>query len=142
MKTVKHLLEKKGYEVWSLGPDQTVYEALALMTAKNVGALAVLDNGQLIGVFTERDYARSLPLAEKSSKDIKVAEVMTRRVVVVHPEQTVEECMALMTEKRVRHLPVLEGEELVGIVSIGDLVKSIIAEQQFLIEQLERYITG
>jgi len=142
MKTVKHILEKKGYEVWSLSADQTVYEALVVMAEKNVGALTILLEGRLIGVFTERDYSRSLPLAERSSKETKIGEVMTRRVAVVHPEQAVEECMALMTEKRVRHLPVLDGEQLVGIVSIGDLVKSIIAEQQFIIEQLERYITG
>ena len=113
-----------------------------MMANKNVGSLLVLENGQLIGLFSERDYARKVILKGKSSRDTPVREIMSSRVVYVRPNQTVGECMALMTDKRVRHLPVIEDKQLVGLISIGDVVKAIISEQEFLIHQLENYITG
>lgn len=142
MVTVSQCLQNKSQEIWSIGPDETVYEALQLMAEKEIGALLVLEHGKLAGIFSERDYARKVILKGKASKEIFVREIMTSRVVCVHPRQTIEECMALMTEYHVRHLPVLEGEELVGVISIGDVVKEIISEQKFVIEQLEQYITG
>ncbi|HLF24702.1 MAG TPA: CBS domain-containing protein [Anaerolineae bacterium] len=142
MKTVNQLLQAKGSDVWSIAPGASVYEALARMADKNIGALLVLDAGRLIGIFSERDYARKVVLKGKASKDTPVKEIMTSRVVYVRPEQSIEDCMALMTDKRVRHLPVLEGERVVGVISIGDVVKSIISEQSFMIAQLENYITG
>ena len=142
MSTVREILRKKGCDVWSIAPDATVYEALCLMADKNVGAVLVIDACTLVGILSERDYARKVILHGKSSRDTLVREIMTERMVYVRPEQTAEECMALMTEKRVRHLPVLEGDRLVGVVSIGDVVKSIISEQEFVIDQLEHYISG
>lgn len=142
MKTVKELLAAKGQTVWGIHPDHTVYEALSLMAEKNIGALPVIEQDCLVGMFSERDYARSIILKDRRSKETRVREVMTRRVAVVHPDQTDEECMALMTEKRVRHLPVILDDKLIGIISIGDLVKSIISHQNFIIEQLEHYIMG
>jgi len=142
MSTVREILRNKGCDVWSIAPDATVYEALCLMADKNVGAVLVIDACTLVGILSERDYARKVILHGKSSRDTLVREIMTERVVYVRPEQTAEECMALMTEKRVRHLPVLEGDRLVGVVSIGDVVKSIISEQEFVIDQLEHYISG
>ena len=142
MKTIRELLQAKGHASWSIGPDATVYEALEVMAEKNVGAVLVMESSRLVGIFSERDYARKVVLHGKASKTTLVREVMTERVMYVGPEQTAEECMALMTDKRVRHLPVMEGGEVIGIISIGDVVKSIISEQEFLIEQLERYITG
>jgi len=142
MKTIKRLLEAKGYTIWSITPDASVYEAIALMSDKNVGALLVLESGKLIGVISERDCTRRVILNERAPKDTKVREVMTSDVVYILPDQTVEECMALMTAKRVRHLPVLADDQLIGIVSIGDLVKDIISEQEFMIQQLEHYIKG
>jgi CBS domain-containing protein len=142
MGIVRGLLQTKGQAVWSIGPDATVYQALELLAEKNVGALLVRDAGELVGIISERDYARRVELQGKSSRDTRVEEIMTRRVVYVRPEQSVEECMALMTEKRVRHLPVIEGDQLIGVVSIGDVVKAIIAAQEFMIQQLENYITG
>lgn len=140
--TVSELLREKGHDVWSIGPDESVYDALVLMAEKEIGALVVLEGGAPAGLISERDYARKLALAGRSSRDTPVRDVMTARVFGVRPEQTVEECMALMTDKRIRHLPVMNGSELVGVISIGDLVKAIISEQQFIIEQLERYISG
>lgn len=140
MKTLKQLLQAKGGEIHSIAPDARVFDALKLMAEKNVGALVVLDNGRLAGIFSERDYARKVILLGKSSHDIPVREIMTGKVITVHPGQTVEECMALMTEKRIRHLPVTEGERLIGVLSIGDLVKEVIAEQEQTIKQLESYI--
>jgi len=140
--TVKEILRAKGPEVWSITPDATVYDALKLMADRNVGAVLVMDANHLVGILSERDYARKVILHGKSSKDTLIQEIMTERVVYVRPEQTTEECMALMTDKRVRHLPVLEDDLVIGIVSIGDVVKSIISEQGFLIEQLEHYISG
>jgi CBS domain-containing protein len=142
MKTVRELLEEKGREVRSIGPDATVYDALKLMADQEIGSLVVLEGGRAAGIITERDYARSVILKGRASKDTRVREIMTSRPVCATPDQTAEECMAVMTEKRVRHLPVIEGDELVGLVSIGDLVKSIISEQQFIIKQLEHYISG
>lgn len=142
MKTVRQLLEAKGYDVWSIAPDAPVYDALKLMADKNVGALIVLDGEKLVGVISERDYARKVILKGKSARDTPVREIMTREVICVSPKRTVEECMALMTDKRIRHLPVLEEDRLIGVVSIGDVVKSVISEQEFIIEQLENYITG
>jgi CBS domain-containing protein len=140
MKTLKQLLDAKGGNVYSITPDARVFDALKLMADKSVGALVVLDGGRLAGVISERDYARKVILHGKSSHDLKVRDIMTSKVISVHPGQTVEECMALITEKRIRHLPVTEGERLIGVLSIGDLVKEVIAEQQRTIEQLESYI--
>lgn len=140
MKTVRQLLQAKTHGILSTAPDARVYDALQLMADKNVGALLVMDAGELIGIFTERDYARKVILHGKSSHDIRVREIMTEKLVTVHPAQTVEECMSLMTDKRVRHLPVMEGNKLVGVVSIGDLVKEVISDQEQTIKQLESYI--
>ena len=129
MSTVKETLRTKGPEVWSMAPDATVYDALKLMADKNVGAVLVMEANRLVGILSERDYARKVILHGKSSKDTSVREIMTQRVVYVRPEQTTEECMALMTDKRVRHLPVLEDDQVIGVISIGDVVKSIISEQ-------------
>ena len=142
MSTVKEILRTKGPEVWSIAPDATVYGALKLMADKNVGAVLVMEANNLVGILSERDYARKVILHGKSSKNTLVREVMTERVIYVRPEQTAEECMALMTDKRVRHLPVLEDDLVIGVISIGDVVKSIISEQGFIIEQLEHYISG
>jgi CBS domain-containing protein len=141
MATVKQLLKGKGHDIWSVGPEASVYEAIELMADKEVGALVVMEGDSLVGVLSERDYARKVVLQGRSSRDTKIKEIMTSRVAYARPGQTVEECMALMTDKRIRHLPVLEGDELLGIISIGDLVKAIIEEQQHVIEQLEQYIS-
>jgi CBS domain-containing protein len=140
MKNVAQLLEGKGREVHTIGPDARVIDALKLMAEKDVGALIVTEGGKLAGIISERDYARKVILHGKSSHDIAVREIMTSKLVTVQPRQTVEECMALMTSKRIRHLPVIEGERLVGVLSIGDLVKEVIAEQEATIKQLESYI--
>jgi CBS domain-containing protein len=142
MKTVKELLREKGSEVWSIGPDALVYDAIKLMAEKNVGALVVKEGEHLIGVISERDYARKIILAGRRSRETPVRDAMTSRVLFAAPSETVEECMAVMTEKRFRHLPVVENDQLLGLISMGDLVKAVIAEQQFVIEQLEHYITG
>lgn len=142
MGTVRQLLEEKGHQVWSIAPDATVYDALALMAEQDIGSLAVLQDGRLVGLITERDYARKVILKGRLSKDTPVRDIMATRMPYAQPEQTVEECMAIVTDQRVRHLPVLEGGRLIGIVSIGDLVKAIIAEQQFLIDQLVHYINS
>lgn len=142
MKRVRDILELKGRQVWSVEPEVTVFDALKLMAEKEIGALTVMDGEKLIGIVSERDYARKVILLGRSSPTTAVKEIMTQRVVCTHLEQPIEECMALVTEKRVRHLPVIEEGKIVGLISIGDLVKSIIADQKFIIEQLERYITG
>jgi CBS domain-containing protein len=143
MKTVKHLLRTKGNDVLSVAPDTAVFEALRLMAEKNVGAVLVLEGEELVGIFSERDYARKVILKGKSSKETLIREIMSVHVLYVRPEQTIEDCMALMTDKRVRHLPVLDEERrVVGVISIGDVVKDIISEQEFIIEQLQNYITG
>ena len=141
MATVKQLLQAKGHDIWSVGPEDSVYDAIELMANKGVGALVVMEGDSLVGVLSERDYARKVVLQGRSSKGTKIKEIMTSRVVYARPEQTVEECMALMTDKRIRHLPVMDGDELLGVISIGDLVKAIIEEQQHVIEQLEQYIS-
>jgi len=140
--TVRQLLNRKGPEIWSTHPEETVFEALKLMAQKGIGALLVMDGMRLVGIFSERDYARKVILKGKSSHETPVHEIMTAKVVFVHPEQSMTECMALMTDKRIRHLPVMEEDQVVGVISIGDVVKEIIVEQGFLIEQLENYITG
>ncbi|HEY9446081.1 MAG TPA: CBS domain-containing protein [Burkholderiales bacterium] len=140
MKTVRQLLQAKGQQVHTISADAKVIEALRLMAEKEVGALVVLESGRLAGVISERDYARKVILQGKSSHDIPVREIMTAKVVTVEPRYTVDECMALMTDKHIRHLPVLDGDRLSGILSIGDLVKEVIAEQQQTIRQLETYI--
>lgn len=140
MKTVRQLLQAKGNAVYSIGPDAKVIDALRLMAEKEVGALVVLDDGRIAGVLSERDYARKVILHGKSSADIAVRDIMTSRVYTVEPRHTVDECMGLMTGKRIRHLPVMEGDRLCGILSIGDLVKEVIADQQQTIRELETYI--
>lgn len=140
MKTVRQLLQAKGSAVYSMSPDARVFEALKLMAEKEVGALVVLERGKLAGILSERDYARKVILHGKSSHDISVREIMTEDVVTVQPGQTVDQCMALMTSRRIRHLPVVEDGKLAGVVSIGDLVKEVIAEQEQTIRQLETYI--
>ncbi|MEW8507058.1 MAG: CBS domain-containing protein [Candidatus Thiodiazotropha sp.] len=142
MQTVNQLLQRKGFEVATVNTDVSVFEALEMMAEKGIGSLVVMEEDKVAGLFTERDYARNIILNGRTSKDTQVREIMTSQVVVVSPEQTVEECMAIMTDKRVRHLPVMRNSELVGIISIGDLVKEIIEEQQFVIEQLVSYING
>jgi CBS domain-containing protein len=142
MRTVQDLLRQKGTDVWSVAPETTVIDALKLMAEKNIGAVLVLDEDRVAGVLSERDYARKVVLQGRTSQDTTAREIMSERVVGVEPQQTVEECMALMTEKRIRHLPVVDGGEVIGVVSIGDIVKNIISQQEFLIEQLEHYITG
>jgi CBS domain-containing protein len=140
MKTVRQLLQAKGGQIYAIAPDARVFDALKLMAEKNVGALVVTEGGRLAGIISERDYARKVILLSRSSHDIAVREIMTEKVLTVQPGQTVEECMALMTEKRIRHLPVTDGERLIGVLSIGDLVKEVIAEQEATIKQLESYI--
>ena len=142
MKKIKQLLHAKGTDVWSVGPDALVYEALQLMAEKQVGALVVLEGDRVVGIISERDYARNVILKDRSSRETLVREIMSTRVVFAEPHHTVEEGLALMTNKRIRHLPVMDGERLIGVVSIGDLVKAIINEQRSLIDQLERYITS
>jgi len=142
MSDVRDILGAKSPEVWQIAPDATVYEALELMADQDVGALPVVENGRIVGIFSERDYARNLILKGRSSKDTLVSELMTSPVLYISPNQTIDGCMALMTAKRVRHLPVLEGDELIGIITIGDVVCRIISEQDYTIEMLESYITG
>ena len=142
MKTVGDVLRAKGSAVCAAKPDETVYHALTVMAEKNIGALIVREGERVVGIFSERDYARQVVLKGRASKDTPLRDVMTSRVVFVRPEHTLEECMALMTDKRVRHLPVLKEAQLAGILSIGDVVKAVISEKEFLISQLENYITG
>jgi CBS domain-containing protein len=142
MSTVNQLLQSKGFAIHTIDADETVYHALELMAEQSIGSLVVLENKKVVGLISERDYARNIILKGRTSKETKVKEAMTRQVAVVTPEQSVEECMAIMTDKRVRHLPVMREGELVGLISIGDLVKAIIEEQQFMIEQLVSYINS
>ena len=142
MTRVRDILAVKGRDVWSIGPNASVYDAMKLMADKGIGALLVMEGEKLVGIISERDYARKVILQGRSSRTTSVHEIMTTRVAYAEPEQNIEECMALMTEIRVRHLPVIEAGEVRGVISIGDLVKSIIAEQKFIIEQLERYISS
>jgi CBS domain-containing protein len=140
MKTVRQLLDGKGSHVVSVSPDTTVFQALEVMADKGIGAVLVVEDGKVVGVMSERDYARKVILLGKSSYDTSVREIMTGRVVYARPDHTVPECMALMTDKRIRHLPVLDQGRLIGVLSIGDLVKETISEQEFIIRQLENYI--
>jgi CBS domain-containing protein len=141
MKRVRDILAAKGRQVWSVEPNATVFQALEQMAEKNVGALVVLEGERLVGIFSERDYARKIILEGKSSKQTPVREIMSTEVACVDLERTIEECMGLMTHRRIRHLPVLEGDRLTGIVSIGDVVNAIISEQETMIRDLEDYIT-
>jgi CBS domain-containing protein len=142
MNTVRDILRSKGSEVWSVRPDATLFEALEKMAEKNVGALLVMEGEEVVGIVSERDYARKIILKGRGSKETRVREIMTQDTLYVDPDYRVEECMALMTDGHVRHLPVIEEDRVIGIISIGDVVKEIISEKQFVIEQLEKYIKG
>ncbi len=140
MNFVSQILKSKGNKIWSIAPQESAYKALQLMSEKDLGALVVIDKGKIVGVFTERDYARKVILKGKASKTTAVSELMTKKVLYVDPGTLVEDCMALMIEKRVRHLPVMEKKKLVGLVTVGDVVRQLIADQEFKIQELERYI--
>jgi CBS domain-containing protein len=143
MKTAAQILgSKPDQAVHTIAPNATVYEAVKVMADKNVGALVVVERAKVVGIVSERDYARKVVLMARSSKDTPLRDIMSSPVMYVHPEQTSDECMALMTQNRLRHLPVMDGDQLIGLISIGDLVKATISEQQFIIEQLEHYISG
>jgi len=142
MRTVHDILEYKGRRVWSVAPNDKVLDALALMAQHEIGAVTVLDDDRLVGILTERDYARKVVLLGRSSRESAISDVMTREVICVSPERKIDECLAIITGKRVRHLPVVEQKRLVGLVSIGDLVQATIAEQEQLIEHLQHYIAG
>jgi len=140
--TVRQLLDQKGREILSIDPSATVFDAVAKMAERDVGSLVVMDDDEIVGMITERHYARNVVLKGKTSPATPISDIMERNVVVVQPEQSVEQCMAIMTDKRIRHLPVVDGEKLIGVISIGDLVKSIVGDQKFTIGQLEHYIHG
>ena len=142
MITVKQILDEKGHQAWAIEPDAKVFDALKLMAEKGIGALVVVEKGQLVGIMSERDYARKIALMGRFSQDTPVKDIMTSQVYGVHPSATAEECLALMTDRHIRHLPVLEKDKLTGIVSIGDVVKAVISAQKVTIQQLENYITG
>lgn len=143
MKTARQVLASKPTQaIYSIQPSATVYAALQLMAEKSIGALLVMEHGKIVGILSERDYARKVILMQRTSRETLVRDIMTTAVVYVRADQTTDECMALMTQHRLRHLPVMEGDELIGMLSIGDLVKDIISEQRFIIEQLEQYIAG
>ena len=142
MRSVQDILNSKGTDVWSVKPDDIIFDAIQLMADKAIGALLVMEEDKLVGIVTERDYARKVVLEGKSSREALIHEVMTTKVLCVSPERTIDECMALMTDKRIRHLPVVEHKQVVGFLSIGDLVKAVISEQKILIDQLQHYISG
>jgi CBS domain-containing protein len=142
MTTVKHVLDQKGYDVYFIHPDASVFDAIKMMAENNIGSLVVLDDGKLVGLIAERHYAREIILRGRTSRGTLVRDIMSKEVICARSDQPVEECMAVMTTKSVRHLPVLEHGRLVGIVSIGDMVKSVISDQKFMIEQLEHFIQG
>ncbi len=142
MTLVSQILKKKGSDVWSVRPDDTVFDAVKMMAEKSVGALVVMEDDRLVGIISERDYARKIILEGKASRDTPVADIMTRQVLCVSPDRTVDECMALMSDKRARHLPVVEDKHVIGVLSIGDLVKVTIDEQKVMIDQLKQYISG
>ena len=142
MEQVWEILRQKGSEVWSIAPQATVFEALEKMAEKEIGALLVTDGGKLVGIISERDYARKVVLKGKTSKEATVQELMSSNVVYVRPDQPLEEAMVLMSEKHIRHLPVIDNDKLVGMISIGDVVKAIISDKDFHIKQLENYIYG
>jgi len=139
---IKDLLKIKNKEVWTIEPGASVYDAITEMADREIGALVVTEESRVVGIITERDYARKVILQDKSSKNTPVRDIMTEKVIYVQPDQKIDECMALMTEKRIRHLPVLNGGKLVGMISIGDVVKAVISEKEFLIDQLTSYISG
>jgi len=140
--TTASILKNKGCNLWSIDPEATIYDAIAMMAEKSIGALVVISEGKLVGIVSERDYARKVILQGRSSKDTRVREIMTSSVITVTPQNTVDECMRIITNRRVRHLPVLAGDEVIGVVSIGDLVRAIIAEQAATIDHLHSYIAG
>ena len=140
--TVRQLINRKGHSIWSIQQNKTVFEALELMAEKEIGALLIFDGEQMVGIFSERDYARKVILQGRSSETTRVEQIMSTEIVTAAPEQTVKECMTVMTEKRIRHLPVVADDRVVGLISIGDLVQAIISDQQQAIEQLENYISG
>ena len=142
MTTIRQLLREKGHKVVSAGPDDTVYDAIRKMAEENIGSLLVMDGEKLTGIITERHYARNVALKGRASPTTRVRDVMETDVLYAQPDHSVEECMAMMTDKRVRHLPVIDQTKLIGIISIGDLVKSIISDQKFIIDQLEHFIRG
>ncbi len=142
MTTIRQLLREKGHKIHSVGPDSTVYDAIRKMADENIGSLVVMEGGKIVGIVTERHYARNVVLKGRASPATRVRDIMENRVLYAQPDQSVEECMAIMTDKRVRHLPVIEQEKEIGLVSIGDLVKSIISDQKFIIDQLEHFIRG
>jgi len=142
MTTVRNILQTKGPEIWSVEPETPVMAALKIMDEKNIGALVVARGGSVLGILSERDYARKLVLKGRSSSDATVQDLMTSSVITVTPEQSMDQCMDLMTSKRIRHLPVVENDKLIGLISIGDVVKAVISEKEFLIKQLENYISG
>ena len=142
MRLVQDILNDKGHDVFSVDPEATIFSAIETMADRRIGALLVMQGGKPVGIVTERDYARKVALEGRSSRDSKVRDIMSTRVLCVAPDRTVEDCMALMTGRRARHLPVVEHKEVIGLISIGDLVKAMIAEQQFMIDQLHDYITG
>lgn len=142
MKTVRKLLQAKGSTVWSIPPDASVFEAIRTMAEKHVGALVVMQEGKPVGILSERDYLTKVILKDRSSKSTQVREIMTSKLVCIRPESTIEECMAVMTERQIRHLPVLEKDTVVGMVSMRDVVREVISEKEFIINQLEKYITG
>lgn len=142
MSTIRKLLDIKGSDIWSINPKASVYEALQIMAEKDVGALPVIEKGKLVGIFSERDYARKVILKGRFSKDTSVHELMTRKILYITPEKTIHECMALMATKGIRHLPVLENNQLIGFITIKDVAKRIISEQEITIHELENYITG
>ena len=142
MHNIDTLLKDKGKDIWSIGPQETAFKALETMSQRNVGALLVIEKGKLVGIFSERDYARKVILKGKSSKDTTVGELMTPDVFYASPENTLQETMALMTAKHIRHMPVLKDDRLIGMVTLGDVVKQIISEQKFTIKELEKYISG
>jgi CBS domain-containing protein len=142
MKTVEQILDAKGSDVWSIAPDASVLDAIKLMAEKEVGALLIMTGEKPVGIVSERDYARKVILKGRSSQETPIKDIMTTKVVCASPGQSIEECMALMTDKHIRHLPVMDGDQLRGMLSIGDLVKAVIAEQKLVIKELERYISG
>ena len=142
MTTIAQLLNTKGYQIWSVEPKATIFEALEIMSEKGIGALLVMEDGKLKGIFSERDYARKVILKGKSSKETPVGELMTKKVFYIDPQKTINDCMAMMTAKRIRHVPVIEDNQVMGIVTIGDVVNQIISEQEVTINHLENYITG
>jgi CBS domain-containing protein len=142
MKTVDEILNSKSKDIFTISPNETVFNALKIMAEKDIGSLLVSDGEKLVGIMSERDYARKVILFGKSSKELSVQEIMSAKVIYVSPDQNVEECMVLMTNKKVRHLPVLENDKLVGIISIGDVVKAVIEEKEFMIDHLVHYIKG